>query len=176
MPAVAQEAAQDPPPGPCWHAGPVLSAEVLGSLPCPLILCQPCAWGSPTARLLGAGVRLRRPEQAPTPSQHPPRAGRAARLTPRPSAGAAPLKAGTCPHPAVTWGSGATARGPRAHSPEKSRETKPSGVLPLVRPQTDTRAGSRSSPSVSPSRARPVSPVGTVRVAPSSTSGSSGFG
>lgn len=53
-------------------------------------------WGSPSARELQAGVCLHRPGQAPTPFQCPRRGGRARADHPG---------VGTCPNPAVTWGS-----------------------------------------------------------------------
>lgn len=91
---------QDPSHGHCCHMWPVLSPGVSGdSCPPPSLHDLPSqapGWGSPSVRELQAGVRFHRPGQAPTPLQCPRGAGRAR---------ADPPGVGTCPHPAVTWGS-----------------------------------------------------------------------
>lgn len=129
-------------------------------------LARPHGRGSPTARPLRAGVCLRCPEQAPTPLQHPLGAGQAAWPTPHPSDGAAPLKAGICPHPAITWGSNIwpgrgslrSLRGPRDHSSATARETNPSGVLLLSLPQADTIGWLQIVPRQFASKTRPAGP------------------
>lgn len=143
-------------------------------------LARPRGQDSPTARPLRAGVCLHHPKQAPTPLQHPPGAGRAARPTLCPSTRAARLKAGTCPHPAVTRGSIAwpgrgslrSPCGPHDHGSATATETKPSGVLLLALPQANTVSWLQ----IVPSRAGPASPVGMALVAPVPSSVSSGCG
>lgn len=126
-------------------------------------------WGSPSARELQAGVCLHRPRQAPTPFQCPRRGGRARADHPG---------VGTCPNPAVTWGSNTWPRrgslwllqspSSRGHSSSTTGETNPPALCCWPCPKETPSAGPKLSPA----------PMGLALLAarPPSTSSSSGFG
>lgn len=172
-PGTGQEAAQDPPSGHRCHAWPVLSPEVVGTLPrSPSPSSDPVVGpmaGQPYSEAARGGRLPPPPRTSPSTFAAPPR-GRERRWQRGCSS-----KSGDQPAPRCHLGLQRLARArlpvvpacPRHRGSATARETKPSGLSLPALPQAECHH-------LAPNR--PQAGMALVAPVPSSTSGSSGFG